>query len=1188
MKVRVLTGFCLFAAIVTIVSCSSGLGNNLPGDNDTAVVQASTNLPVGIDIGFTPSQPIEEGVVAGVLVPAVGSFGPREVVLLAFTTAAAATENDGMGTSLSRDAVTDTNGEKDVFVAAVCAEDIDTTAFSQSLAGKFRHPRCTTCHSMQAADTNAFVSAEAAYGEAHAGPPPGPTFPALDEATCVPCHINSTTFPVPTWKAPDASFDMRTDTVAELAVRAQNIPTGDLEHFVTDLRVLWALDSGILPQVGGRNGRADDDHDGVDEPTDRDGTPRTVPGGSAAFLQEIEDWIDGGRVISCTSAIKDVTLVSRTSGDAAGNGASSAPKVLFVPNGSFSAPGTVGTLYVVYQSEASDLAGTDGNSASDVFRTAVALNSDAAGNLDLVVGSTVLCSTPNGTNSGDAASSNPSIGGSNGELVAFESLASDLAAFTDNNGAAHDVFVRNITGNTTTLVSHAAGAAAAGGNGASEAPSIDVSGVTVAFESDASDLIAGDSNGVRDVFYSQIDTAAPFTHVRASVTSTGTQGSGGASRNAGIYFSGSRALVVFESDKSDLAASLGAATNVYLFDSNSGATTLLNQIIAPTRTAVGDGAARNPVIGPDGAVVAFESDASNIDTLRDDENGVTDVFLIETSRVLAGSVLPYRFSLTTAEAADANGASTMPQFGTFASASDSYQVGFATYATAATNLGTSDTTNLMVAFLDETAGVLADFTSDVSSGTVPFAVSFTDTSSGGPTAWAWDFDGDDVVDSTEQNPTFTYTTPGTFTVELVASNANTTSTKTATITATAPPVTASFTVSPDPATGSAPFDVAFDASASVNAVSYSWDFGDGNSGTGVTTSHTYTSGGVFTITLTATGEFGDNDTATDTATVAGDVTASFTISSSSQYTDASITLDASGSTGDAPLTYEWDFDNDFGSVEATGVNPTVNVGAEFPTSSTTAYTIRLRVTASGGGSGITSDTFTAVAASESVVLTSVNDTTIYEGGLSAGASGDPLIDNGNGAGTSMVAGRPSGVSAAGVEAFSRRALVRFDFSSLPNLNTVNSASLVLTSDQPVDTGSRTVRLNRLTSAWTEGSESGVAGIGADAAGGGATWQNRTTPSTAWTSNGGDISGTQSASTTVSGFVVFPAVQTHTFTSAQMATDVFNWASGMQGNFGWLIRGNESVANTAKRFFTHEHSVAGERPRLTVNYRRALP
>ena len=222
-----------------------------------------------------------------------------------------------------------------------------------------------------------------------------------------------------------------------------------------------------------------------------------------------------------------------------------------------------------------------------------------------------------------------------------------------------------------------------------------------------------------------------------------------------------------------------------------------------------------------------------------------------------------------------------------------------------------------------------------------------------------------------------------------------------------------------------------------------------------------------------------------------------------------------------------------------------------------------------------------------MTLTSSADTTIYEGGEYPNP-GDFLIDNGNGAGNAMAVGRPSGSSVPAVAAFARRGLVQFDLSSLPDINTINSASLVLTSDQPVDTGAQTIRLNRITSEWTEGTEMGGAGIGADAAGGGATWENRTTPSTAWTLDGGDFSGVQSASTSVSGVPTPPAVLTHTFTSAQMATDVQNWATGAQNNYGWLIRSNEAAANTVKKFFTREHTEADERPQLTINYRRALP
>ncbi|MFA5296470.1 MAG: DUF3344 domain-containing protein [Methanoregulaceae archaeon] len=68
--------------------------------------------------------------------------------------------------------------------------------------------------------------------------------------------------------------------------------------------------------------------------------------------------------------------------------------------------------------------------------------------------------------------------------------------------------------------------------------------------------------------------------------------------------------------------------------------------------------------------------------------------------------------------------------------------------------------------------VVADFIADATAGTVPFTVQFTDISTGdpAPTGWSWDFDGDGVVDSTDQHPSFEYVDPGTYTVTLTASN----------------------------------------------------------------------------------------------------------------------------------------------------------------------------------------------------------------------------------------------------------------------------------------------------------------------------------------------------------------------------------------------------------------------------------
>ncbi|MBM4062942.1 MAG: PKD domain-containing protein, partial [Planctomycetes bacterium] len=68
------------------------------------------------------------------------------------------------------------------------------------------------------------------------------------------------------------------------------------------------------------------------------------------------------------------------------------------------------------------------------------------------------------------------------------------------------------------------------------------------------------------------------------------------------------------------------------------------------------------------------------------------------------------------------------------------------------------------------AGLFPNFTADVTGGVTPLTVNFTDQSyssaPGGVLAWAWDFDGDTVIDSTLQNPTWVYTTCGSYNVSL--------------------------------------------------------------------------------------------------------------------------------------------------------------------------------------------------------------------------------------------------------------------------------------------------------------------------------------------------------------------------------------------------------------------------------------
>ncbi|ALK05598.1 MAG: hypothetical protein AAY43_07680 [Methanosarcina sp. 795] len=157
---------------------------------------------------------------------------------------------------------------------------------------------------------------------------------------------------------------------------------------------------------------------------------------------------------------------------------------------------------------------------------------------------------------------------------------------------------------------------------------------------------------------------------------------------------------------------------------------------------------------------------------------------------------------------------------------------------------------------------LASFSASSLSGTAPLQVSFTDSSTGSPTSWNWDFG--DGASSTEQNPTHTYSTPGTYTATLTASNGNGTSSTSAVITVLQPvlPV-ADFSSSVS--SGNAPLAVQF-TDLSQNAAAWNWDFGDGSSSTEQNPSHIYSTAGDYTISLTASNANG-TDSKSSTITV---------------------------------------------------------------------------------------------------------------------------------------------------------------------------------------------------------------------------------------------------------------------------------------------------------------------------------
>jgi len=152
---------------------------------------------------------------------------------------------------------------------------------------------------------------------------------------------------------------------------------------------------------------------------------------------------------------------------------------------------------------------------------------------------------------------------------------------------------------------------------------------------------------------------------------------------------------------------------------------------------------------------------------------------------------------------------------------------------------------------------VANFTSSVTSGKTPLKVTFTDTSTGSPTSWKWDFG--DRSTSIFQNPIHKYLNVGIYTVSLTVKNAagSNTVTKTDYITVVAKPIAA---FSATPTSGKLPLTVKFTDKSTGVPTAWKWSFGDGTTSTNQNPTHEYLQEGNYKVTLTVTNAAGSNTT----------------------------------------------------------------------------------------------------------------------------------------------------------------------------------------------------------------------------------------------------------------------------------------------------------------------------------------
>jgi hypothetical protein len=264
-----------------------------------------------------------------------------------------------------------------------------------------------------------------------------------------------------------------------------------------------------------------------------------------------------------------------------------------------------------------------------------------------------------------------------GRFVAFQSYA----AIEGTSGNRRQIFWRDrLTGETRLVSKSSTGAE---GNSDSYHPVISTDGLSVAFESNSTNLVSGDTNSLMDVF---VWNRTTDTVTRASVSTAGVQGNGASFSPA---LSGDGTVVAFATYATNITSGLNGYAQIIRRNLSANTNTLVS---ANTSGAAGTGDSDFPVFSDDGNVIAFWSYAANL--VGGDANGMWDIFVANHA---AGT--KQRVSLTSTGGERDGGTESVSRRVAPAISGNGRYVA---YATTSTNVVSGDTNTVQDVFVVDT------------------------------------------------------------------------------------------------------------------------------------------------------------------------------------------------------------------------------------------------------------------------------------------------------------------------------------------------------------------------------------------------------------------------------------------------------------------------------------------------------